>query len=70
MVRVADDIADMLSWLSDIEGTNIADILDPLVRPQVTARFERIRPTVEAIKAAKAKHRGTAATAPDLGGEG
>jgi hypothetical protein len=49
-VRVNGDIGEMIGWIYEIEGVSSAVLLDPLVRPQVTARYERIRATVEKIK--------------------
>lgn len=69
-VRTYEDIADMLAWINEIEGENVADIIDPLIRDGVTARFDRIRPTVDAIKAAKAKHRETVTTASSTPAKG
>ena len=49
MVRVHGDLADMIGWLVRIEGGTVAGLLDPLLRPQLVARYERIRPAVEQI---------------------
>lgn len=53
--RVAEDIGEMLSWLSQLRGLRSADVLDPLIREHVASLYEPIRLVVEEIKAAKAK---------------
>ncbi len=57
IVRVNSDLAEMLGGIVEIEGGRIADILDPLIRPQITAMFERVKPTLDKIRRAKATHK-------------
>lgn len=52
-VRLPTDLAEMLGWINDIEGDTAATVVEPLIREHVQARFDRIRPRVEAIKAAR-----------------
>ena len=52
-VRLSNDLVDMISWLAHIEGGSAAQIIDPLVRQAITARYEGIRPLVEGIIRAK-----------------
>lgn len=52
--RVFEDIADMVAWISRVKKVSAAQILDPMVRPQVAAMFKAIEPEVEAIKKADA----------------
>jgi hypothetical protein len=57
MVRVAEDLAEKLGWIADInDDTTIADFVDPILRPAVNAAFDRIKPTVEKIQAARELH--------------
>jgi hypothetical protein len=53
LIRAFEDIADMLAWIVRIEGGTTANLIDPMLRPQVTARFERHRETVDRIKKAE-----------------
>jgi len=68
MVRMAEDLAEKLAWISNVGDTTSADYLDPLTRAAIEADYERIRSTVEKIQAAKRELQ--AATAPDLGNAG
>jgi hypothetical protein len=51
--RLAEDICDMLGWLAEFSGDSVADIADPILRPEVERQYARIRDRVETIKAAK-----------------
>lgn len=53
MVRLPEDLADMVSWLASIEGVTVAQIIDPLVRPVVSKRYADKYPAIRAIKKAK-----------------
>lgn len=55
MVRISTDLVDMLSAIIEVEGVTISDILDPLIRPQVTARYQKIKDRYEAILKLKSK---------------
>jgi hypothetical protein len=52
-VRLASDLARMVKWICEIEKLRAHELLDPLVRPQITARFERIREKAEEIERIK-----------------
>lgn len=57
-VRLFDDLADMISWIVSLANDSkvtAASLVDPLLRPQIVARYERIRPQVERIKRAQAE---------------
>lgn len=60
LVRVHADLAEMVSWITRLEGMSASSLLDPLLRPQITAKFESLRKDVEAIKKLESKHRGDA----------
>lgn len=53
-VRVYTDIGEMLGWILLIKKKKSAAYLDPLLREQITAEFEEIKPAVEAFKKADA----------------
>lgn len=50
MVRLYSDVADMIGWIVKVEGGSAAQVVDPLIRPQIVSRYERIKPLVERIK--------------------
>jgi hypothetical protein len=56
-VRVFDDVADMLSLLVRVLGTNTAQLLDPMIRPDLESLYEQHRPAIEQIKAAEERLR-------------
>lgn len=68
-IRVAEDLADKLSWLAELGDEPVAEIVDPLLRPEIERRYAAIEDRVEIIKAAKAGDP-EAVLAPDTGGEG
>lgn len=53
MVRLYNDVADMIGWIVELEGGTAAQLLDPLIRGPIIARFERIKPQVQKIKKAR-----------------
>lgn len=53
MVRLQNDIADMISWIVKLEGGTAAQLLDPLIRGPIKARYKRIEPQVKKIKQAQ-----------------
>ncbi len=52
-LRVYGDLADMVGWIVRIEKTSSAKLVDPLIRPQITARYKQIEKLVEQIKKAE-----------------
>lgn len=56
-VRVSADLAEMIGWIVRIQGGTVAQLVDPLIRPQISARYAALRPAIEAIEAAEAKAR-------------
>lgn len=52
-IRVYDDLADMIGEILDVEGGTAAALIDPLVRPQVSAKHEQLRSEIEKIRKAK-----------------
>lgn len=56
-VRLYGDLADMIAAIvavADDPKVTAASVVDPLLRPQIKARYERIRVQVEKIEKAKA----------------
>lgn len=68
-IRVSEDLAEKLAWLSELGDDPVAEIVDPLLRPEVDRRYAEIENRVEIIKAAKAGDPGDVLQ-PDTGGEG
>jgi hypothetical protein len=56
-VRVNGDLAYMISWICELEEIKSPQLMDPLIRPQILARFEKHRETVEGIEELKRKGR-------------
>lgn len=56
-VRVYGDIAEMIGDILDVEGPEVtsASILDPLIRPQLTARHAAIAKDAAAMKSIRAR---------------
>lgn len=57
MVRLQNDMADMISWIVKLEGGTAAQLLDPLIRGPIKARYKRIEPQVKKIKQAQEEAR-------------
>jgi hypothetical protein len=57
MVRLPTDLAEKLGWLVRLskEKKTAAQIVDPMIRPQIEARYEKIRAEVEDIKRSEHK---------------
>jgi hypothetical protein len=52
-VRIHEDLADMLGWIIKLKGGSVATILDPLIRPQITAMHRELKPAIDAMKKAQ-----------------
>lgn len=52
-IRVSQDLARMVAWICEIEGLSALELVDPLIRPSITARFERIKKQIEEIEKIK-----------------
>lgn len=54
-VRVFADIAEMIGWIVRVEKKDqrggSAQLLDPLIRPQIKAKYERYAPIIDRLKA-------------------
>lgn len=55
MVRLANDVAEMIGWIVKVDGGTAAQLLDPLIRAPIQARYRQIQPQVERIKQALAE---------------
>lgn len=53
MVRVFADVADMASWVGRVEDVPVAQLLDPMIRASLVAKYEAYRPEIERIKKAE-----------------
>jgi hypothetical protein len=54
-IRAFDDIAEWVRWIVRVEGGSSAQLIDPLVRAPLKARYDRIAHLVEGIKIAEQK---------------
>lgn len=54
-VRVFPDLKEMIAWITLIKKKKSANYLDPILRAQVTADYEEIKPAVAAYKKAQAE---------------
>ena len=50
MIRIHGDLAEMIGWIVELQGLKTANLLDPLLRPAILARYKQIEPEVLAIK--------------------
>lgn len=53
LIRTFEDIADMIAWIVRIEGGTTANLIDPMLRPEITARYEKHKETIERIRKAE-----------------
>lgn len=68
-IRVSEDLAEMLGWIAELSDDSVAEIVDPLIRPDVERRYAPIESRVGIIKAALAGDPETI-LAPDTGEAG
>lgn len=54
-VRLSLDLARMIAWICEIEGMKAHELLDPILRAPISARFERIKKRAEEIEKIKLK---------------
>lgn len=66
LVRLYEEQAEQLGWLYKLKGISAAEFIGTRIEAALDAEYEKIRPIVEQIKAAKADP----VLVPDLGGEG
>ena len=57
MVRVNADVAEWLGAIYDVTGEPSAQVLDPMIRADLFARFKQIEPAWLEIKKARDRHR-------------
>lgn len=53
LVRMHGDLADMIGWIVRLKGGSAASLLDPMVRPQITALYKVLEPAIKKIKEAE-----------------
>lgn len=56
-IRVFEDMADMIGWITRINGGSAAQLVDPLIRESIESAFKMIEADVERIKRAEAEVR-------------
>jgi hypothetical protein len=54
-VRVKPDLAEMIAVICRHTNTQSAELLDPILRPQIAARYAMLKPLIDAIQAAEEK---------------
>lgn len=54
LIRVFPDIAEMISWITEMQDIKTANLVDPILRPAILMRYEQIKPEIEAMKKLKA----------------
>lgn len=52
-VRLFEDIVDMVGWIVRVEGGSSAQLLDPMIRAQVTAKYRRHEDVINRMRAAE-----------------
>lgn len=50
LVRLNEDLAEMIAWIVKVEGGTAATLCDPLLRPQITARYKSIEQLVKQVR--------------------
>lgn len=56
-VRVFEDIAEKVKWVAKALDVSQPQLLDPLLRDQIEAKYEKLRPLIEKMMAAAAEAR-------------
>lgn len=58
-VRVMPDLAEMIGWIVRVEKRanrgGSAQLLDPMLRPQITARYKKYLPHIQKLQAMEAE---------------
>jgi hypothetical protein len=52
-VRMKQDLAEMLRWVARVQNQNVADLVDPLLRPQIISRYAARLDLIQQLKAAE-----------------
>ena len=61
-VRLSADLAQTLALVAEVKGVTVAELLDPVVRPQADAWRDECKAAIRALQKARA-------AAHDIGGE-
>lgn len=56
IIRVYEDLGMMLADIHDVTGEQIADLVDPHIRPAIENRHKELRHSIRQIKAARERH--------------
>lgn len=54
-IKLHSDLVEMISWIVKLKGGSAATLVGPLIRAQIEARYEQVKPQVEKIKRAQAE---------------
>ena len=69
-VRVFEEEGEMLYWIGEVTGDSSAKILRPMIRTDLTAMYERLRPLIEKLKGMREEERRLReGSAPEAGTE-
>lgn len=52
-IRVNADLGEMIAWIARVEDMTTAQLLDPMVRAQIQARYKKHEAVIEKLKAAE-----------------
>lgn len=52
-IRVFEDLGEMISWIIRVEGGTTANLLDPMIRAQILARYTKHQDVIAKLKAAE-----------------
>lgn len=53
-IRVNADLGEMIAWIARVEDTTTAQLLDPMLRAQIQARYKRHEVVIDKLKTAEA----------------
>lgn len=57
-VRLKKDLADMIRVVSRLKGKQVAQLLDPILRPAITGMYAALGPAIAAIEKAESPKAG------------
>jgi hypothetical protein len=74
-IRVNADLGEMIAWVARVEDTTTAQLLDPMLRAQVLARYAKHAAVIEKLKTAEralreVEEEARQVTREESGGEG
>lgn len=52
-IRVNADLGEMIAWIARVEDTTTSQLLDPMLRAQILARYKKHESAIDKIKEAE-----------------